>query len=64
MEEWNVELLVMRNLSIRRGISQRESFSPLPFTLAIILLTVVLRKVKDEYEFGSERLPICCLLMI
>ena len=38
---------------IKRGIFQGDSLSPLLFILALILLTLVLRKVKAGYNLGN-----------
>ena len=59
MEKWNVDLVAgnekLENVRIRRGIFQGDSLSPLLFVLALIPLTIILRKMKDGYQFGTQR---------
>ena len=54
MDHWNTELAsgqnILGNVKIRRGIFQGDSLSPLLFVLAIIPLTLILRKTKIAYE--------------
>ena len=54
MEKWNTELTAGQNVlgtvKIRRGIFQGDSLSPLLFVLAMVPLTLILRKTKVFYE--------------
>ena len=67
MERWNTELTCgdqrLGNVRIRRGIFQGDSLSPLLFVLAMIPLTLILRKTKIYYQLekGERRLIICYL---
>ena len=45
-------------VDIKRGILQGDSLSPLVFVLALILLSLILRKAKAEYEFSESKLNI------
>ena len=45
-------------VDIKRGILQGDSLSPLVFVLALILLSLILRKAKAEYEFSERKLNI------
>ena len=51
-------------VEIKRGIFQRDSLSPLVFVLALIPLSLILRKVKAAYGKAKRRLIIFCLWMI
>ena len=57
MEQWNTELISggesLGHVEIKRGIFQGDSLSLLLFILALILLTIVLRKVKAGYDLGK-----------
>ena len=57
MEQWNTELISggesLEHVEIKRGIFQGDSLSPLLFILALISLTIVLRKVKAGYDLGK-----------
>ena len=59
MEKWNVDLVAgnekLGNVRIRRGNFQGDSLSSLLFVLALILLTIILRKMKAGYQFGTRR---------
>ena len=59
MEKWNVDLVAgnenLGNVRIRRGIFQGDSLSPLHLDLALIPLTIILRKMKAGYQFGTQR---------
>ena len=59
MEKWNVDLVAcngkLGNARIRRGIFQGDSLSPLLLVLALIPLTVILRKMKAGYQFGTQK---------
>ena len=68
MKKWNTELMVngtkLGNVKIKRGIFQGDSLSPLLFVLALIPLTMVLRRVKAGYSLGKERLSVNHLLFM
>ena len=55
MEKWKVILCSgnseLGEVEIKRGIFQGDSLSPLVFVLALIPLSLVLRKAKAAYEF-------------
>ena len=57
MEQWNTELISgggsLGHVEIKLGIFQGDSLSPLLFILALIPLTIVLRKVKAGYDLGK-----------
>ena len=67
MEKWKVMLCSgnseLDEVETKRGIFQGDSLSPLVFVLALIPLSLILRKAKAAYEF-SERLIIFYLWMI
>ena len=42
-------------VEIKRGILQGDSLSPLVFVLALIPLSLILRKAKAPYEFSESR---------
>ena len=62
MKQWNTELMSgdqrLGNVRIRRGIFQGDSLSPLLFVLAMIPLTLMLRKTKIFYQLkkGGEKI--------
>ena len=70
MKQWNTELMSgnqrLGNVRIRRVIFQGDSPSPLLFVLAMIPLTLVLRKTKISYQLkrGGEKINHLLLLMI
>ena len=68
MEKWNVDLMAgnekLGNVPIRRGIFQGDSLSPRLFVLALIPLTIILRKMKAGYQFGTQRLSTNHLLFM
>ena len=55
MEEWKVMLCSgnseLGEVEIKRGIFQEDPLSPLLFVLALIPLSLILRKAKAAYEF-------------
>ena len=58
MKQWNTELtagnqFIGPEVCIKRGIFQGDSLSPLLFVLALMLLTLVLRKVKAGYNLEN-----------
>ena len=59
MEKWKVMLCSgnseLGELEIKRGIFQGDSLSPLVFVLALILLSLILRKAKAAYEFSESK---------
>ena len=68
MEKWK-EILCSENseldeVEIKRGIFQGESLSPLVFVLALIQLSLILRKVKAAYEFSESKEKINNLLFM
>ena len=58
MKKWKVELtsggMSLGTVDIRRGIFQGDSLSPLLFILAVIPLTLILRKAKAKYLLGDK----------
>ena len=59
MEKWKVMLCSgnseLGEVEIKRGIFQGDSLSPLVFVLALIPLSLILRKVKAAYEFWERK---------
>ena len=51
-------------VEIRRGIFQGDSLSPLVFVLALIPLSLILRKAKAAYEFSESKEKINHLLFM
>ena len=68
MEKWKVMLCSgnseLGEVEIKRGIFQGDSFSPLVFVLALIPLSLILRKVKAAYEFSESKEKINHLLFM
>ena len=68
MEKWKVMLCSgnseLGEVKIKRGIFQGDSFSPLMFVLALILLSLILRKAKAAYEFSESKEKINHLLFM
>ena len=58
MKQWRTEVTsfgeVLVAVSIRGGIFQEYSLPPLLFVVALIPLSLVLRKVKSTYEFSNK----------
>ena len=68
IEKWKV-MLCSRNseldeAEIKRGVFQGDSLSPLVFLLALIPLSLILRKVKAAYEFSESKEKINHLLFM
>ena len=57
----NFELV---EVEIKRGIFQGDSLSPLVFVLALIPLSLILRKAKAAYEFSESKEKINHLLFM
>ena len=59
MEKWKVMLCSgnsqLGELEIKQGIFQEGSLSPLVFVLALIPLSLILRKAKVAYEFSESK---------
>lgn len=57
MPEWKTRLYVnnqhLANVNIKRGIFQGDAFSPLLFVIALIPITMVLKKVKMGYQLSK-----------
>ena len=68
MEKWKVMLCSgnseLGEVEIKRGIFQGDSLSPLVLVLALILLSLILRKVKAAYEFSESKEKINHLLFM
>ena len=68
MEKWNVILCSgnseLGEVEIKRGIFQGDSLSPLMFVLALIPLSLILRKAKAAYEFSESKEKINHLLFM
>ena len=68
MEKWKVMLysgnFELGEVEIKRGIFQGDSLSPLVFVLALILLSLILRKAKAAYEFSESKEKINHLLFM
>ena len=47
--------LEIREVDIKRGISQGYSLSPLVFVLTLIPLSLILRKARAAYEFSGSK---------
>ena len=68
MEKWKVMLCSgnseLGEVEIKRGIFQGDSLSPLVFVLALIPLSLILRKAKAAYEFSESKEKINHLLFM
>ena len=54
----------VRGVDIKQGIFQGNSLSPLVFVLALIPLSLILRKAKTAYEFSGSKEKINHLLFM
>ena len=68
MEKWKVMLCSGNSefgeVEIKRGIFQGDSLSPLVFALALIPLSLILRKAKAAYGFSESKEKINHLLFM
>ena len=68
MEKWKVMLCSgnseLGEVEIKQGIFQGDSLSPLGFVLALIPLSLTLRKTKAAYEFSESKEKINHLLFM
>ena len=68
MEKWKVILCSgnseLDEVEIKRGIFQGDSLTPLVFVLALIPLSLILRKEKAAYEFSESKEKINNLLFM
>ena len=68
MKKWRVILFAgnseLGEVDIKRGIFQGDSLSPLVFVLALIPLSLILRKAKVAYEFSGSKVKISNLLFM
>ena len=68
MEKWKLMLCSgnseLGEVEIKRGIFQGDSLSPLVFVLALIPLSLTLRKAKAAYEFSENKEKINHLLFM
>ena len=68
MEKWKIMLCSgnseLGEIEIKQGIFQGDSLSPLVFILALIPLSLILRKAKAAYEFSESKEKINDLLIM
>ena len=68
IEKWKVMLYSgnseLGEVEIKQGIFQGDSLSPLVFVLALIPLSLILRKAKAAYEFSESKVKINRLLFM
>ena len=68
LEKWKIMLCSgnskLDEVKIKRGIFQGDSLSPLVFVLALIPLSLILRKAKAAYEFSESTEKINDLLFM
>ena len=68
MEKWKVMLCSgsseLGEVEIKHGIFQGDSLSPLVFVLALIPLSLILRKAKAAYDFSESKEKINHLLLM
>ena len=59
MNQWQVELSAgghtHGSINVRRGIFQGDCLSPLLYVLALISLSMVLKRVKAGYDLASRK---------
>ena len=59
MTKWQTELTssgeLLGKVNVRRSTFQGDSLSPLLFVICMVLLTLVLRKLKEGYTMGQTR---------
>ena len=69
MVKWKTNLMANKkslgSVAVKRGIFQGDSFSPLLFVIALIPISMALRKINMGYKLGKMHLPltICSLWM-
>ena len=63
MEKWKI-MLCSGEVEIKQGIFQGDSLSPLVFVLALIPLSLILRKAKAAYGFSESKEKINYLLFM
>ena len=63
MEKWKI-MLCSGEVEIKQGIFQGDSLSPLVFVLALIPLSLILRKAKGAYKFSESEGKINQLLFM
>ena len=68
MEKWKVMLCLgnteLGEVEIKRDIFQGDSLSPLVFVLALIRLSLILKRAKTAYEFSERKAKINHLLFM
>ena len=68
MRKWKISLTSngedLGEVSVKRGIFQGDSLSPLLFVLSMIPLSLILRKVNTAYEWGKKEYKVNHLLFM